>query len=213
MRQLNQVDLIRLDHFRGFCQAWHIPAGEKTARNGKWVDGPGIKLFDRLRAVVGGLPIVAEDLGLITPDVIDLRDKLGLPGMRVLQFALDGPRNLHWPHNFVPNCVCYTGTHDNDTTNGWYGSLNDRDRNYLALTIGHPIGDAAWDLIRSIWSSVAVLAVAPLQDVLSLGNEARMNRPGVAEGNWRWRFKLDQFRPDLIDRLRDLTTLYNRGLT
>lgn len=209
-RQLAQVDLIRLDHFRGFCQAWHIPANEKTARNGKWVDGPGIKLFERLRNVLLKLPIIAEDLGLITPDVNELRDQLGLPGMRVLQFALEGPTNLHWPHNFIRNCICYTGTHDNDTTKGWYSSLNDKDRNYLTLTIGHPIGDPAWELIRLAWSSVALLAIAPLQDVLSLGNEARMNKPGVAEGNWRWRFKLDQFRPDLIGRLGDITTLYNR---
>jgi len=210
-RQLAQVDLIRLDHFRGFCQAWHIPASEKTARNGKWVDGPGIKLFERLREVLQKLPIIAEDLGLITQDVNELRDRLGLPGMRVLQFALEGPPNLHWPHNYVPNCICYTGTHDNDTAKGWYNSLNDKDRNYLALTIGRGIGDPSWDLIRLAWTSVAVLAVAPLQDVLSLGNEARMNKPGVAEGNWRWRFRLDQFRPDLISRLGDLTTLYNRA--
>jgi 4-alpha-glucanotransferase len=210
IRQLGQVDLIRLDHFRGFCQAWHIPASEKTARNGKWVDGPRIQLFERLHSVLGGLPLVAEDLGLITPDVIALRDQLELPGMRVLQFALDGPLNLHWPHNYVPNSVCYTGTHDNDTTNGWYGGLTDKDKNYLALTLGHAIGDPAWDLIRSAWSSVAALAVAPLQDVLSLGNEARMNKPGVATGNWGWRFRLDQFRPDLISRLGDFTTLYNR---
>ena len=121
MRQLKQVDLVRLDHFRGFAQAWHIPAAEKTARKGQWVDGPGIKLFERLRTALGGLPLIAEDLGLITPDVITLRDRLGLPGMRVLQFALNGPDNLHWPHNFVPNCACYTGTHDNETANGWYG--------------------------------------------------------------------------------------------
>ncbi len=209
-RQLAQVDLIRLDHFRGFCQAWHIPASEKTARNGKWVDGPGIKLFERLREVLQKLPIIAEDLGLITQDVNELRDRLGLPGMRVLQFALEGPPNLHWPHNYVPNCICYTGTHDNDTAKGWYNSLNDKDRNYLSLTIGRAIGDPSWDLIRLAWSSVAVLAVAPLQDVLSLGNEARMNKPGVAEGNWRWRFRLDQFRPELISRVGDLTTLYNR---
>lgn len=210
LRQLKQVDLIRLDHFRGFCQAWHIPAAEKTARNGKWVDGPGIKLFERLRTVLNGLPLIAEDLGLITPDVIALRDQLELPGMRVLQFAIDGPLNLHWPHNFIPNCVCYTGTHDNDTTKGWYSELAFKERNYLALTLGHPIGDPAWDLIRSAWSSVAVLSVAPLQDVLSLGSEARMNKPGVAIGNWGWRFRLEQFQGDLIAQLRDLTALYNR---
>jgi 4-alpha-glucanotransferase len=209
-RLLKQVDLIRLDHFRGFCQAWHIPAGEKTARNGKWVDGPGIKLFERLRAVLGGLPLIAEDLGLITPDVIALRDQLGLPGMRVLQFALEGPTNLHWPHNYVPNCLCYTGTHDNETTNGWYGGLSEKDRHYLSLTIGHGLGDPAWEMVRFAWSSVAVAAIAPLQDVLSLGNDARMNKPGVATGNWHWRFKLDQFRPELISRVGDLTTLYSR---
>jgi len=174
------------------------------------VDGPGIKLFERLRTSLGGRPIIAKDIGLITPDVIALRDALTLPGMRVIQFALEGPSNLHWPHNYVPNCACYTGTHDNDTVNGWYATLNDRDRNYLSLTLGKGIGDPAWDLIRAAWASVAVLAVAPLQDVLSMGSEARMNRPGIATGNWRWRFRLDQFRPDVIQRLADLTTLYNR---
>ncbi|QJX00703.1 4-alpha-glucanotransferase [Frigoriglobus tundricola] len=210
LRQLKQVDLIRLDHFRGFCQAWHIPATELTARVGQWVDGPGLKLFERVRTSVGGLPLIAEDLGVITPDVVALRDALALPGMRVIQFALDGPTNLHWPHNFVPNSVCYTGTHDNDTVNGWYGTLNDHDRNYLSLTLGKGIGDPAWDLIRSAWASVAVLAIAPLQDLLSMGSDARMNKPGVATGNWRWRFRLDQFRPDVIQRMTDLTTLYNR---
>jgi 4-alpha-glucanotransferase len=210
-RQLRQVDLIRLDHFRGFVQAWHVPAGEKTARNGNWVDGPGIKLFERLRQALGGLPILAEDLGLITPDVVALRVELGVPGMRVLQFALGGPDSLHWPHNFVPNCACYTGTHDNETANGWYASLPERDKHYLGLTLGHYVGDAAWDLIRQAWASVAMIAIAPLQDVLGLGNEARMNKPGVATGNWQWRFRADQFRPELISRLSEFTTLYNRA--
>jgi 4-alpha-glucanotransferase len=210
LRQLRQVDIIRLDHFRGFCQAWHIPAGERTARNGKWVDGPGAKLFERLRTAVGGLPIIAEDLGLITPDVIELRDGLGLPGMRVLQFALNGPQDLHWPHNYVPNSACYTGTHDNDTVNGWYATLDDRNRNYLATTLGKGIGDPAWDLIRAAWASVSTLAIAPLQDLLSMGSDSRMNKPGIATGNWRWRFRLDQFRPDVINRLAELTSLYNR---
>ncbi|MBA4186514.1 MAG: 4-alpha-glucanotransferase [Planctomycetaceae bacterium] len=209
-RQLKQVDVIRLDHFRGFAQAWHIPAGEKTARKGKWVDGPGVKLFVKLLSALGGLPLIAEDLGLITPDVIELRDELGLPGMRVLQFALNGPQDIHWPHNYVPNSACYTGTHDNETVNGWFKSLSENDMRYLGLTIGHYIGDPAWELIRLAWSSVASVAIAPLQDVLSLGNEARMNKPGIAEGNWRWRFRLDQFKPEVIDRLRDMTSLYNR---
>ncbi len=209
-RQMEQVDLLRLDHFRGFCQAWHIPAEETTARSGEWVDGPGIKLFHRLRDALRGLPLIAEDLGVITPDVHELRDTLGLPGMRVLQFALDGPANPHWPHNFVPNCVCYTGTHDNDTVNGWYATLDEHARQYLARTLGKPITNAAWDLIVLGWSSVAVLAIAPLQDVLSLGSEARMNRPGVANGNWQWRVRYDQFQHDMITRLAELTTLYNR---
>jgi len=209
-RQLKQADVIRLDHFRGFVAAWHIPAAETTARKGAWVPGPGAKLFERLRTALGGLPLIAEDLGEITPDVFAMRDQFGLTGMKILQFALGGPANQHWPHNFTPNLACYTATHDNDTTNGWYGLLNEHDRNYLALTLGKPVGDPAWELIRLAWSSVAVLAVVPLQDILSLGNEARMNKPGTAEGNWRWRFRLDQFRPEAIERMRDLTTLYNR---
>ena len=209
-RLLRQVDLIRLDHFRGFVQAWHIPAGETTARHGSWVDGPGVKFFERIRTALGGLPLLAEDLGLITPDVVALRDALGLPGMRVLQFALNGPDDIHWPHNFVPNTTCYTGTHDNETVNGWWAGLPDHARHYLGITLGHLIGDPAWELIRYAWSSVAVLSIAPMQDILSLGNEARMNRPGVPSGNWRWRFRLDQFHPHLIDRLREFTNLYNR---
>ena len=210
LRALEQVDVIRLDHFRGFRQAWHIPAGEKTARHGKWVDGPGLKLFERLRTALGGLPFVAEDLGLITPDVDELREHLGLPGMKVLQFMVENPQNLYWPHNYDRLCVCYTGTHDNDTTNGWYAGLSPKDRNYLAEYIGRPVTDPAWDLVRLAWSSVAVAAIAPLQDVLSLGGEARMNRPGVAEGNWQWRLRPDQFRPGLVERLAGLTELYNR---
>ncbi|MBY0458060.1 MAG: 4-alpha-glucanotransferase [Gemmataceae bacterium] len=212
-RQLKQVDLIRLDHFRGFCQAWHIPATAKTAREeegARWVNGPGLKLFERLRTSLGGLPLIAEDLGVITPDVEELRDHLALPGMRVIQFALGGPDNLHWPHNYIPNCVCYTGTHDNDTVTGWFRTLGDHDKHTVGFTLGKHLGDVAWDFIREAWASVAVIAVAPLQDVLSLGSEARMNRPGIATGNWRWRFWLDQFRGDLIHRLAELTTIYNR---
>jgi 4-alpha-glucanotransferase len=210
LRMLKQVDLVRLDHFRGFRQAWHIPAKETTARNGKWVDGPGLKLFERLRTALGGLPFIAEDLGLITPDVEELRAHLGVPGMKILQFMVENPQNLYWPHNYERLCVCYTGTHDNDTTTSWYATLNAKDRNYLAEYIGRPIADPAWDLIRLAWSSVAVVAIAPLQDILSLGGDARMNKPGVAEGNWRWRFRADQFRPDLINRLAGLTELFNR---
>jgi 4-alpha-glucanotransferase len=209
-RNLDQVDVLRLDHFRGFAAAWHIPAGEKDATRGKWMPGPGKKLFDRLAADLGKLPIIAEDLGLITDDVHELREATGLPGMRVLQFALGGPDSPHWPHNFDRRTVCYTGTHDNDTTNGWYAKLDDGQRWTLGEYLGRPAHSPAWELIRFAWSSVALLAVAPLQDVLELGSEARMNVPGVATGNWRWRFRPDQLRPETIDRLAGLTGLYNR---
>lgn len=209
-RQLRQVDLIRLDHFRGFRQAWHIPAGEKTAKNGTWVDGPGRDLFAAMKANLGGLPLIAEDLGLITPDVDELREAFDLPGMKVLQFALDTPKNPYWPHNFVPRSACYTGTHDNETTNGWWATLDHRARHYLSEYLGHPVQDAAWALLRLAWSSVSEIAIAPLQDVLSLGAEARMNTPGIAEGNWRWRFRRDQFQHGIIERLAGLTELYNR---
>jgi len=209
-RTLTQVDLVRLDHFRGFRQAWHIPANEKTARNGKWVDGPGEKLFNALRKSLGGLPVIAEDLGLITPDVDALRTSFDLPGMKVLMFALDTPTNPYWPHNFVPHSICYTGTHDNETVNGWYATLNQRDRDYLRDYLGQQPDNPAWFLIRLAWSSVSSLAIAPLQDILGLGSEARMNRPGIAEGNWRWRARIEQFHPGLIESMARLTTLFNR---
>jgi 4-alpha-glucanotransferase len=209
-RNLKQVDLLRLDHFRGFVQAWHIPAGEKTAKNGKWVDGPGCNLFTQLHKRLGGLPLIAEDLGLITPDVEKVRLDFQLPGMKVLQFALDTPKNPYWPHNYETLCICYTGTHDNETTNGWWSTLDEKNRGWLASYIGRKIEDPAWDLIRLAWSSVAAIAIAPLQDVLSLGNDARMNRPGVADGNWRWRFRPQQFNQGLVDKLSGLTELYNR---
>jgi 4-alpha-glucanotransferase len=209
-RNLKQVDLLRLDHFRGFVQAWHIPANESTARNGKWVDGPGVALFDHFRKALGGLPLIAEDLGVITPDVDAVRIACGLPGMKVIQFALDTPKNPYWPHNYEPLCVCYTGTHDNDTTNGWWATLDERSRGYLAGYLGRDVRDPAWDLIRMAWGSVAVIAIAPLQDVLSLGGDARMNRPGVGAGNWRWRFLPLQFTGELVQRLAGYTQLYNR---
>jgi 4-alpha-glucanotransferase len=209
-RNLEQVDLVRLDHFRGFAAAWHVSPNESTAKHGRWVDGPRAKLFDVLKANLGGLPIVAEDLGLITADVHELRERFALPGMRVLQFMLGGPDNPYWPHNYEPNTVAYTGTHDNDTTLGWWATLTDADRKKVADYIGHDVVEPHWDLIRLAWGSVAVLAVAPLQDVLGLGRDARMNVPGVADGNWRWRFTPDQFGSGLIDRLAEWTVRYNR---
>lgn len=209
-RILRQVDLVRLDHFRGFRQSWHIPAAEKTARNGRWVDGPGEPFFQAVHDQLGGLPLIAEDLGHITPDVDQLRLRFGLPGMKVLMFALDKPTNPYWPHNYEPHSVCYTGTHDNDTVNGWYATLNQRDRDYLRDYIGQVPDNPAWYMIRLAWASVSVLAMTPLQDLLGLGSEARMNRPGVPEGNWRWRFRSEQFHPNLIGSLAHLTTLFNR---
>ena len=209
-RNLQQVDLIRLDHFRGFAAAWHVPPGEKTAKNGRWVDGPRAKLFEVLKSNLTGLPIVAEDLGLITADVHELRRQFVLPGMRVLHFMLGGPDNPYWPHNYESDTVAYTGTHDNDTTLGWWGGLSESDKKKVTEYIGHDVNDPHWEMIRLAWGSVAVLAVAPLQDVLGLGREARMNVPGVAAGNWRWRFTPDQFRGGMIERLAEWTARYNR---
>jgi 4-alpha-glucanotransferase len=210
VRTLSQVDLVRLDHFRGFAQAWHVPAADNTARDGKWVDGPGAKLFQAVKAALGDLPFIAEDLGLITSDVVELRTGLDLPGMRVLQFAIGDPTNPYQPHNFEPATVVYTGTHDNDTTAGWFALLPDRDKNFWTEYLGRPLTDPAAELMRLAWSSVAVLAIAPLQDVLGLGSEARMNTPGVAEGNWRWRFRPDQFKAGMVERLAELTVRYRR---
>jgi 4-alpha-glucanotransferase len=209
-RVLDQVDLVRLDHFRGFAAAWHVPPTDKVATNGKWVPGPGRKLFDAIDAALGGLPLIAEDLGVITPDVDALRLGLKLPGMRVLQFAIDKPSNPYWPHNYDPRTVAYTGTHDNDTTAGWYAGLNDRDKWVLGEYLGKRLDNPAWEMIRLAWGSVAVLAVAPAQDLLELGGHARMNVPGVADGNWRWRLRSGQVRADVWDRLRGLTAVFNR---
>jgi len=211
-RNLRQVDLIRLDHFRGFAAAWHVPADEATALNGKWVRGPGRKLFDQFRAALGEhLPIIAEDLGLITPDVTALREAFGLPGMRVLHFMLGDPGNLYWPHNFEPLSVVYTGTHDNDTTNGWYAALTDAERWQLGEYLGHAVHSPAEDLLRLAWGSTAKLAVVPMQDLLRLGGEARMNVPGVGAGNWEWRFRPEQMPPGLVEQVAGLTAMTNRA--
>lgn len=207
---LKQVDLIRLDHFRGFAQAWHIPAGEKTARNGKWVDGPGRELFDAMKTKLGALPFIAEDLGVITPDVEELRESLALPGMRVLQFAMDTPKNPYLPCNYEPETVAYTGTHDNDTTVGWWRALNSRDQSVIGEYIGHWVHEPAWEMMRLAWGSVAKLAIAPLQDALGIGSEGRMNVPGKAAGNWRWRFRWEYFPYGVVERIADLTERFNR---
>ena len=213
--RLAYVDMIRLDHFRAFAAAWHIPSGAATAQTGQWVPGPGYDFFVTAEKELGALPFIAEDLGLITPDVCELRDQFRLPGMRVLQFAFDGKSdNPHLPHNYAPNTVVYTGTHDNPTTRGWFEELPDQQRQYLWDYVKRSPGEsreAASTLMNLAWSSVAALAVAPLQDLLNLGNDARMNLPGRAEGNWRWRCTADVLTPAAFQWLHDLTTTSNRA--
>jgi 4-alpha-glucanotransferase len=208
---LNLVDVIRLDHFRGFEAAWHIPADADTAVDGMWVKGPGIELFDVLREELGGLPLIAEDLGMITPEVEQLLQATGLPGMKVLQFAFgNDPTAPFLPHNYHRNCVVYTGTHDNDTTVGWYAHLPAGDKEYLAKYAPAAAKDPAGELMRLAWSSVADLAIAPLQDVLRLGNDARMNVPGVPDGNWSWRLTDQVIKPEAFEQLADWTWVYGR---
>jgi 4-alpha-glucanotransferase len=212
---LAHVDLIRLDHFRGFAAAWHIPAGSSTAQSGQWVPGPGAELFSTVQEELGGLPFVAEDLGMITPDVHALREQFHLPGTRVLQFAFDSrDDNPHLPHNFSPNTVVYTGTHDNNTTRGWFAELPPNERQNVWRYLKREGGDSA-DATRALldvaWSSPAVLALAPLQDLLNLGADARMNVPGTAEGNWRWRCPPDMLAAPVFQRLRELTETSTRS--
>jgi 4-alpha-glucanotransferase len=204
------VDVVRLDHFRGFEAYWEVPADATTAATGQWVPGPGDAFFTAVRQQLGGLPLVAEDLGLITPEVEALRERHGLPGMRVLQFAFSDPNNRYLPHNYDAHTIVYTGTHDNDTTRGWYAALNGHESAFLRRYAPHIGGDISWDLIRLAWSSVAQLAIAPLQDVLSLGSEARMNSPGKPIGNWGWRIGENQFTEAVVHRLADLSELYRR---
>jgi 4-alpha-glucanotransferase len=208
---LEFVDIVRIDHFRGLEAYWEIPAAEPTAVRGRWVKGPGQSFFDAVGAALGELPIIAEDLGVITPAVERLRDDNALPGMKVLQFAFSGsPTDPYLPHNYTGNFVVYTGTHDNDTSRGWFEGApeNERDmaRRYLAVD-GSSI---AWDMMRLAFASVADIAVAPLQDVLQLGSEARMNTPGVAAGNWDWRYLQGSLNPGLAGALRDMTHRYGR---
>ncbi|MEN9937720.1 MAG: 4-alpha-glucanotransferase [Chloroflexota bacterium] len=205
------VDIVRLDHFRGFAAYWEVPAGEETAINGMWVPGPGGALFDAARAALGELPIIAEDLGVITPDVEALRDGYGFPGMKVLQFAFGGSaQGPYLPHNYTQPFVVYTGTHDNDTTVGWWRTLDEQGRTHVQLYLGRSGEDISWDLIRLALGSVAEAAIVPLQDVLKLGSEARMNTPGRPAGNWSWRYTEGALEPFIAGRLRQLTELYGR---
>jgi 4-alpha-glucanotransferase len=212
---LTQVDVIRLDHFRAFAAAWHVPGGASTAQAGQWVRGPGAEFFWAVEKHLGTLPFIAEDLGLITPDVSALRDQFRLPGMRVLQFAFDGKAdNPHLPDNYVANTIAYTGTHDNATTRGWYEALSAPQQQTVWKYLGRSRADApevAPALLRLAWESVAALAIAPLQDLLSLGNEARMNVPGRADGNWRWRCTEEMLSTRAFEWLRDLTNTSGRS--
>lgn len=208
---LGQADLVRIDHFRGFEAAWEVPADEPTAQNGKWVAAPGEELFAALRSDLGGLPVIAEDLGEITPAVDELRERFGLPGMRILQFAFGGAIEERFlPHTYERNCVAFTGTHDNDTTRGWYESLEPAERAAIHRYAPEAKADPVWGLMRLAWGSVADWAIAPVQDVLDLGTAARMNVPGVAEGNWGWRLDAGMVTADHLDRLAELTTTYGR---
>lgn len=211
---LAQVDLIRLDHFRGFEAAWHIPAGSLTAEKGSWVSGPGEEFFQAVKKALGHLPLIAEDLGEITDAVRTLRDQFQLPGMRILQFAWGHqPKNPFLPHNFDKNCVVYTGTHDNDTTRGWYEGLDQNDRSFIWRYLGKPHIEnlsISWDLIRLAWSSVAEMAIVPLQDLLNLDTKARMNLPGRQDGNWHWRFTPAHPVEGALQGLREYTWLYRR---
>ncbi len=203
---LEDFDQVRIDHFRGFAGYWEVPAGEKTAINGRWMPGPGAKLFDAFKSVFPDLPIIAEDLGVITPDVIELRDRFGLPGMRILQFAFgEDESNYFLPHNYVANVIAYTGTHDNDTTVGWWNSAPDQVKNFVRRYMGREEIDVPWDMIKSLSSSVANTVIFPMQDILCLTNEYRMNYPGSVEGNWEWRFTWEQVEPWHTIRLAEIT--------
>ncbi len=209
---LGLYDIIRVDHFRGFEAYWEVPAGAQTAAQGRWVPGPGRALFERVQAELGRLPIIAEDLGVITPGVAALRDALGFPGMAVLQFAFGGdPENPYLPPHIGPNRVVYTGTHDNDTTSGWYRGLGSSERAQLARYCpGVSLATASWSLVELAWRSAATLAIAPVQDLLDLGSEARMNTPGLlSPRNWSWRLE-QTLSSALASRLRALTGASNR---
>lgn len=213
---LAHVDAIRLDHFRGFVAAWYVPEGAATAQTGEWVPGPGAALFRAIQKELGSLPFIAEDLGIITSEVRALRDELAAPGTRVLQFAFDGHSdNPYLPHNYVPNTVVYTGTHDNATTREWYEDLPEYQRqnlwNYLERAPGQP-QEVSRELIHLAWSSHAALAITPLQDALNLGKGARMNVPGRAEGNWSWRCSKEMLSVPVFDWLSELTRESKRDI-
>jgi 4-alpha-glucanotransferase len=205
------VDLVRIDHFRGFAAYWEIAASESTAINGHWRPGPGARLFDALKAALGELPVIAEDLGVVTDDVVELRRRFGLPGMHVLQFAFGSDAtNPHLPHRCTPDSVIYTGTHDNDTAVGWWRSTSERERRFARSYLGTDGHEIHWDLIRAASGSVAAMAVVPIQDVLGLDSAHRFNRPGAASGCWEWRLGGSELQPALAERLARLAAVHGR---
>jgi len=209
---LSMVDIVRIDHFRGFETYWATPYGEKTAENGKWIKGPAKSFFNSIKKQLGSLPIIAEDLGEITDKVRELRDSLSLPGMRILHFAYGSDNeNLYLPHSYETNLtVVYTGTHDNNTTVGWYEEATEKEKDYLRRYLNINGNDIAWDLIRQAFSTNAVYAIVPLQDIMSLGTNDRMNTPGIASGWWKFRYTSDMLKPEYNERLTYLTELFNR---
>jgi len=203
-------DVIRIDHFRGFEACWMIPASESVATNGEWVKVPGLALFEKLEQV-NTLPLVAEDLGVITEPVIELRDRFGLPGMKILQFAFDsGSDNPYLPHNHVPNCVVYTGTHDNNTTLGWFKELPAATQQYMCEYLHTTPYEVPWNLVEAAFASVARLAMIPMQDILTADADQRMNTPGTAEGNWQWRFNWSQLPVGVSEKLKHWAKFYER---
>ncbi|HEX6126670.1 MAG TPA: 4-alpha-glucanotransferase [Pyrinomonadaceae bacterium] len=210
---LSILDLARIDHFRGFQAAWEVPGGNTTAEHGEWVEAPGKELFTAMQSKLGDPPFWVEDLGFMTPEVDELRDEFDFPGMRILQFAFGGDAgNQALPHNYIRNCVAFTGTHDNDTAVGWWEALpaDNPAREHCMKYLDTDGSNIHWEMIRAIWASVADTAVAPLQDVLGLDNDARMNQPATTSGNWAWRFKKDELTDELAEKLRQITETYGR---
>jgi 4-alpha-glucanotransferase len=204
-------DIVRLDHFRGFEAYWAIPAEEETAINGAWVKAPGLKLFKALEAALGPLPLVAEDLGLITPDVEALRVEMRMPGMKVIQFGFsDKSAHMHLPQQYTPDTVAYTGTHDNDTTQGWWNTANTATKSAVEALVGNVNGHPVWPLIRATEGSVAELAVVPVQDLLELGSEGRMNTPSVGAGNWGWRAPEGSWAAEIAARMAAIAEVTDR---
>ena len=209
---LQLADLVRIDHFRGFVAYWEVAADAPNAINGKWVPGPGGKLFEAFEKAFPHLPIIAEDLGLITPDVVELRDKFKLPGMRILQFAFaEGEGNHFLPHHYVPNTIAYTGTHDNDTILGWWNSLSEQGKTFARYYLDSDGHEIQWDMMRALSNSVANIVVFPLQDVLGLSGDHRMNFPGRPTGNWEWRFSWDQVQSKHTQALAKMSLEHDRS--